>query len=232
MNKHDYNTITVFKYFISFLEVWKEENYGQSAEINWQAVWEFVNASHLLDFNDELTDLVNSSPEELEENVHKWIENRILNDEPIYLLFNMSDWLFKKLEEEHNNNIERAERKRFADRKCYKCKYWNDYVSLWIHKLGTLHTYHVGECEDELWKQYPIHHLSECKKQQELVDNIKKAEKHYFFFEDIELSYKPFNDISRSGHFYPNPENLTDCPYFEDTGITYEEYIKKYKELY
>ena len=124
MNKHDYNTITVFKYFISFLEVWKEENYGQSAEINWQAVWKFVNTSHLLDFNDELTDLVNSNPDKLEENVHKWIENRILNNEPVYLLFNMSDWLFRKLEEEHNGNIERAERKRFEERKCYRCKYW------------------------------------------------------------------------------------------------------------
>ena len=43
MNNKEYNTITVFKYFLSFLEVWKEENYGTSAEINWQAVWGFVN---------------------------------------------------------------------------------------------------------------------------------------------------------------------------------------------
>lgn len=91
MKIKDHNTITVFKYFISFLEVWKQENYGQSAEINWQAVWGFVNSSSVLDFNDELTDLVNSNPDEVEEKVHKWMEDRVLNDEPVYHLFKMSD---------------------------------------------------------------------------------------------------------------------------------------------
>lgn len=232
MNNKEYNTITVFKYFLSFLEVWKEENYGTSAEINWQAVWGFVNTSGVLDGNDELAELVHSKPDEVEEKIHTWLENRILNDEPVYLLFKMSPWLFDKLEKERNENILSAEKKRFDECKCYKCKYWKDLVSIWIEQYGMLETYHVGECNDELWECHPIHHNIECLKHKELYEKLTNGRLGGAVFNtDIEFSYKPFNDMTRTHKFYPNPQKLTDCPYFEDTKITYDEYIEKYKEL-
>ena len=229
MNHKDYNTITVFKYFISFLEVWKQENYGQSAEINWQAVWGFVNASSVLDFNDELTDLVNSNPDEIEEKVHKWMEDRVLNDEPVYHLFKMSDWLYDKLEKEYQNNVERGERKRFCDNKCYHCKYWNDYPSIWVQEYGMLKEYHPGEGDEKLWQTHSITHHQSCLKWEELLEALKKNDKHLSRF-DREFSYKPFNG-DRLGKFYPNPLELNDCPYFEENGMTYDKYIKKYREL-
>lgn len=225
MHQKDYNTITVFKYFISFLEVWKEENYGSSAEINWQAVWSFVNTSGILDGNYELMDLLDNSPEECENKVHEWITNRIFNNEPIYLLFNMSKWLFDKLEKEHNENIELAERLRFKECKCYHCKYWKDQISIWVQQYGQLDTYHKGQGSEELWKSHPIHHLTTCNKREELRENLEPRK-----FMNVEFSYKKFNG-NRSHHFYPQPMELKDCPYFEENNVTYDEYIREYREL-
>ncbi len=227
MQKKDYNTITVFKYFISFLEVWKEENYGNSAEINWQAVWSFVNTSGVLDFNEELQDLViYSTPEQCEEKVHGWIMNRILNNEPIFLLFNMSGWLLKKLEQEHNENIERAERKRFEECKCYHCKYWKDHASILYESITGLEQKFVQDCTEEELLTHQIHHLPECLKRKELKDKLSEG-RH---FRNVEFSYKPFNG-DRSHNFRPQPMELKDCPFFEENGISYDEYISKYKEL-
>ena len=226
MQKKDYNTITVFKYFISFLEVWKEENYGPSAEINWQAVWSFVNASGVLDFNEELQDLVYSTPEQCEEKVHQWIMNRIFNNEPIFLLFNMSDWLLKKLEQEHNENIKQAERKRFTECKCYHCKYWKDNASILYEDLWGLEQKFVQDCTEEELLTHQIHHLPECQKRKELKDKLSGGR----CFGDIEFSYKPFNG-DRCHNFRPQPMELKDCPFFEENGISYDEYISKYREL-
>ena len=235
MTNKDYNTITVFKYFISFLEVWKEENYGPSAEINWQAVWGFVNCSGILDGNYELTDLVNSNPDDVEKNIHEWLENRVLNNEPVYLLFEMTPWLKDKLEKEHNENLNAKEIQRFNECRCYKCKHWRDNVSIWVQQYDQLHTYHPGECDDKLWEQHPIHHMTECLKHKELVDELSKDIPHFtrfdFLLSDYRFEYEPFSNLTRTGQFYPVPTELTDCPYFEDTGITYDEYIKRFKEL-
>ena len=229
MQKKDYNTITVFKYFISFLEVWKEENYGNSAEINWQAVWSFVNTSGVLDFNEELQDLViYSSPEECEEKVHQWIMNRIFNNEPIYLLFNMSDWLFQKLEQEHNSNINKAEQKRFEECKCYHCKYWKDSATILYEGLWGLEQKFVEDCTEEELLTHQIHHLQSCKKREELKEAMTNGELKYNNM--VEFSYKPFNG-DRCHNFRPQPMELKDCPFFEENGISYNEYISKYKEL-
>lgn len=229
MKKKDYNTITVFKYFISFLEVWKEENYGNSAEINWQAVWSFVNTSGVLDFNEELQDLViYSSPDQCEEKVHQWIMNRIFNDEPVYLLFNMSDWLFQKLEQEHNSNIGKAERKRFEECKCYHCKYWKDNTSILYEGLWGLEQKSVKDCTEEELLTHQIHHLQSCKKREELKEAMTDGKLKYNG--TVEFSYKPFNG-DRCHNFRPQPMELKDCPFHEENGISYDEYISEYKEL-
>ena len=229
MQKKDYNTITVFKYFISFLEVWKEENYGSSAEINWQAVWSFVNTSGVLDFNEELQDLViYSTPEQCEEKVHQWIMNRIFNDEPVYLLFNMSDWLLKKLEQEHNSNIEKAERKRFEECKCYHCKYWKDNPFIFVDSWQGLEQKFLPDCSEQELLTNQIHHQTSCKKREELKEAMTDGKLKYNG--TVEFSYKPFNG-DRCHNFRPQPMELKDCPFFEENGISYDEYISEYKEL-
>ena len=139
------------------------------------------------------------------------MEDRVLNNEPVHYLFTMSDWLYDKLEKEYQNNVERGERKRFCDNKCYHCKYWSDYPAIWVQEYGMLKEYHLGEGDEKLWLTHSIMH------------------KHLSRF-DIDFSYKPFNG-DRLGKFYPNPLELNDCPYFEENGMTYDEYIEKYREL-
>ena len=104
--------IDIFKYMIQFLEIYGNENFGQSAEVNWAAVWDYYSHCDMLDFNTEVEDLVyNTSDEEFRDKVFEYIEHQVVDGYPLWRLFKMSKWLFDKCEEEliqneHQKDIE------------------------------------------------------------------------------------------------------------------------------
>ena len=50
--------ILLFKHFIQFLELYGAENYGECFEVNWPKVFKFCNSYHLLDFREDLKELL------------------------------------------------------------------------------------------------------------------------------------------------------------------------------
>ena len=56
--------VEIFKYMIQFLEIYGNENFGESAEIDWPRVWEYCSKCDMLDFNYEVEDLVYNTKDE------------------------------------------------------------------------------------------------------------------------------------------------------------------------
>ena len=60
---------------IQFLEIYGNENFGESAQIDWPRVWEYCSECDILDFNYEVEDLVyNTKDEEFRDKVFAFVE--------------------------------------------------------------------------------------------------------------------------------------------------------------
>lgn len=92
-----------------------------------------------------------------------------------------------------------------------------------------LQTYHIGEGDEILWQTHAIMHHTTCLKREELMEAAIDKNKYLSRFE-VNFKYKPFKG-NRVGNFEPVSTELNDCPFFEENGMTYDEYIKKYREL-
>ena len=97
--KSNERKVEIFKYMIQFLEIYGNENFGQSAEIDWLRVWEYCSACDILDFNYEIEDLVyNTKDEEFRDKVFAFVEKQAIEGYPLWRLFKMSKWLYDKCE--------------------------------------------------------------------------------------------------------------------------------------
>lgn len=237
--KTEYNTMMLFKAFLSFLEVYGQENFGENVEIDWCKVWSFVNASHVLDFNPWLTELIMTEPnsEEFEQGVHKFLEDRILNDEPVYELFNLNNWLYDKLHEEHLAILDNKEIERFNNSKCYRCKHFHDNTFVYVEMFGQLNQYNYNDPQFKQYAvNYPIHHHATCRKRTEIVEQARaELKKEFYHVSDMDcnecIDYEKFHFRSRNDHWNCVPQEHDNCPYFKETNITYQEYIDIFGEL-
>lgn len=233
MNKTTFEArgIILFRHFVEFLKIWGQENYGENVDINWPAVYKFTTSYSILDFRQDLEDVIFSeSDEEFRDNCYSWIENQILNGYPIWRLFIINGWLKDKLEEEFVQSAVDEERNRFETRKCFTCKHFLDDVKF----IGEDKYSHSYKTERSLYaKGTPLLHLMNCSKRKELIDILGKN-RMTSHFDDINFTYKLFRMDSNSQFgsrwkLYPSEHN--DCPYYENSGISFDEFISVYGEV-
>ena len=227
--------IEVFKYMVQFLEVFGQENYGGSAEVSWPDVFIFCNKYHMLDFNESLEDVIYAeSEEEFRDKCFSWMEMQILGGYPVWRLFKMSDWLSGQLEKEMLDNEQAKDKKYFKSVKCYHCKHFTDNMSIIDKNTGF--SYHLDTLPDnkknELLSYNTIIHFMDCKERTRQIE-IAKGDNNSHRSRDPKLSYKQFNfdQYTARGSWKLNPSKLKRCPYYEDNGMTYEQFLEKYYEI-
>lgn len=221
-------SIILFKHFIDFLEIWGQENYGENIEIDWFKVHNFTTKYNLLDFREDLEDIVFEENEEVfRDKVYKWIEDQVLNGYPIWRLFKLNKWLNDKLEKEFNDEIVKENKITFNKYKCLRCKYYNDDV----HFIGNDKYSHSFITEKHLYNNSNLLHITNCNKRKQLLDELIRQ---YHFEANVEFSYDKFNldDSWSFGKWSLDIKKHNKCPYFEkDDDMTYEKFIDLYGEF-
>ena len=244
MNKDKSNSriIKIFQYFVQFLEIYGAENYGESAEVNWEKVWDFVNHCGILDDNEDLEHLVHyASDEEFRDSVFAYVEKQALEDCPLWRLFNMSKWLEEKCEQELHEVEYRKQVEYFNTVRCYKCKNFHNKISTIGHDLlnpvMSKSFKNVAELREYVVNtKYVIQRdwqEMDCLKRQKLLEG-RHNRRHRFSFNEKHFKYKGFNapEGSRGHKWILNPMGLLDCPYFvENTNMTADKFIELYYEI-
>lgn len=220
-------SITLFKYFIEFLQIWGQENYGENVEIDWCKALAECQRFHLFDFNEKLEKIVYSkSDEEFRDLAFKWIENKVLEGWPIWRMFKMSDWLTNKLEEENTMLAIKEQRKIYDSQKCYRCKYFRDNAG-WFKDDPFKGGYVIISVEDELPPEgAKITYRDECLKRIQLLEKEEQNGKR-FLSDEPKLKYSGFNSDSPSWRdkWKMDPKKLKRCPYFEEGGMDWSTYV-------
>jgi hypothetical protein len=228
------HALTVFKHFVAFLEIYGQENYGESAEVNWHEVHSFCHQYHLLDFNNELSSVVYTEDEqEFRDLCFSYIENKILDGYPVWRFFNMSDWLKNKLEQELQDTIIRKKEEFFCKTRCFRCKYMNVHISFICPKDKVP----IAYCKDNPYhtelmesnKVFPIFRYG-CNKRNQLI--LEKSNGNPVWMRRIKLDYKLFNKSEGEREWKMNVWKLRNCPYFdEDKTMTFDKYIQENIDL-
>lgn len=241
--KSESRIIKVFKYFIQFLEIYGAENYGQSAEVNWETVWNFVNRCGILDSNIELETLVHySTDEEFRDGVFTYIEKQALDGYPLWRLFTMSKWLYNKCEQELHDIEYKKDIEYFNTVKCYRCKNFHNRIntightvlepimSKFFNNVEELKNYirDTNYVVQKDWQEM------NCMKRKKLLENKMSHGRHRFYKNECNFKYKGFNvdNEGRSHNWILNPMKLLDCPYFEENkNMTINKFIEIYGEI-
>lgn len=252
--KSNERKVEIFKYMIQFLEIYGNENFGESTEIDWSRVWEYCSACDMLDFNYEVEDLVyNTKDEEFRDKVFAFVEKQAIEGYPLWRLFKMSKWLYDKCEAdleaaEHAKDVEY-----FNNTKCYRCKNFKN--SLHIVYSTPLEPILMGNFDSvgDFRQQYPdarvksySHNMICLEREKQLHEAYEKAcEKdsflrHHFeeqeFKQNYKFKYKKFNyrdesqdDSSKDWVLYPLA--LKRCNYFIESDMTPEKFEKLWNEI-
>ena len=224
------NSLTMFRHFIAFLEIYGQENYGESAEVNWHEVHLFCNKYHLLDFNDELSEVIYTEDEEdFRDKCFTFIENKILNGYPVWRLFKMSQWLKEKLEQSFQDEIIREKEKFYRETRCYRCK--NIHIETTI--IEPINKNPISYDKDNPvhleWidkRKVPYIFRFNCKKRSELI--IEKSNGCIREMRRVKLDYCGFNTNDNRGEWKMNIWGLRKCPYFEeDESMTFVKRIQE-----
>lgn len=149
--KKQFNTeerrMFLFKCFVSFLELWGEENYGNSSIVDWVKVYNYVCDNNIITSSNEIDDLVygdlDPESDEFRDKVYKFIEDHVIEDVPMHTFFKLSPWLKRKLDEEIENKIRKECEEIFNKSKCLQCKHYIDHVTIFDAK--TLNQYTVED---------------------------------------------------------------------------------------
>ena len=242
-NKSNQRIIQIFKFFVQFLEIYGQENYGQSAEVDWEKVWNFVNRCGILDNNEELEHLVHySTDEEFRNNVFSYVEKQALEGYPLWRLFTMSKWLENKCEQELYEKKKKKDVEYFNTIKCYRCKYFHNQIHTIGHTLSEPIQGKRFDNVDELKQyvqqtQYVIQkHWQDmnCMKREDLIKCRHNNGIRRFHNNNYHFRYKGFNvkNDSRTHEWIFNPMKLLDCPYFEENkNMTVKNFEKVYGEI-
>ena len=180
-NKSNQRKVDIFKYMIQFLEIYGNENFGQSAEVNWSAVWDYCSKCDMLDFNYEVEELVyNTKDEEFRDKVFAFLDKQAVEGYPLWRLFTMSKWLFDKCEEELIRNEHEKDVEYFNKTKCYRCQYFNCKVHIIFSTMIEPIISGQFDSIDEFKKRYPNAAVKSiscdmgCKKRQEHLQSRKR----------------------------------------------------------
>lgn len=234
------HSIELFKYFVQFLEIFGQENYGGSAEVNWPAVYEFCSSYDIFSFNQELEDIVYAEKEEeFRDKAFEYVEKQILDGYPVWRLFHMSKWLYDQFEKELADQENKKDIEYFNKTRCYRCKHYKETMEYYT-KNGYPMKIRPGEMPKDLMghevdpRTINMIHWRSCdvrdKQYKELEDKSNSR------FETFKFEYKRFNsdEMGICGRDQRKwkliPWELKRCPYFEDSGITFNEFIKLYFE--
>lgn len=221
--------VILLKHFISFLEIYGQENYGESAEVDWIAVNSFCHSYGLLDFNEQLSEIIyTQDDEEFRDRCFSYIEDKILSGYPVWRLFTMSQWLHDKLEMEHSDGILQEKRRYFHATRCYRCRHIVQRISF-IHP-ETKYPTSYDRCD-----QYHVTLLTEgyvtplfqygCRKRNSIMDDECKG--HPRRMRAMRFQYKKFNCDNFSRNWMMDTWKLRDCPYFDEAeGVTFESFMK------
>ena len=149
--KKQFNTeerrMFLFKCFVSFLELWGEENYGNSSIVDWVKVHNYVCDSNIITSSIEIDNLVygdlDPESDEFRDKVYKFIEDHVIEDVSMHTFFKLSPWLKRKLDEEIKNKIRKECEEIFNKSKCLRCKHYIDHITIFDAK--TLNRYSVED---------------------------------------------------------------------------------------
>ena len=210
-------SIILFKYFIEFLQIWGQENYGENSEIDWCKALGECQRFHLFDFNEKLEEVVFSeTDEEFRDLAFKWVENKVLEGWPIWRMFKLSPWLLEKLEEQHSRDQIDLEFNNYKTYKCYRCKHFKDNAG-WFK--DTFDGPKYVSVDDQLPPDGKINWRVECLKRNELLNGRPK----HSSFGHHQFEYEKFNTCYRDWTL--DPKELSDCPYYEDGGMDWPTYV-------
>lgn len=252
----DFRKVEVFKHMVKFLEIYGNENFGQSAEVNWKQVWDYCSRCDMLDFNVEVEELVYHTPdEEFRDRVFEFIEKQILDGYPVWRLFTMSKWLYDKCEQELLDNERKKDIEYFEKTKCYRCKHFKNKLTIMYNTLFepfNLKDFDtIKEFKDSV-KPIEVKNVKYnmyCTKREELLNEAykKKFEGKEFishfkesnFKENYRFKYNKFNvgeddeweGFRRNNEWILNPSKLKRCPYFEESDMTAERFVELYGEI-
>ena len=139
--RNERRAIEIFQHFISFLEIYGQENFGENVEINWPGVYSNCVEFGLFDENPDVEEIVNvNSEEEFRDKMFSWIEKQVLDGYPIWRLFKLNNWLYEQLEKELHENEYKKDVEYFNKYKCFTCKYFYDDI-YWLDKESKLMYY-------------------------------------------------------------------------------------------
>ena len=237
----------IFKNFIGFLEIWGQENYGESFEVNWAKVHRIIIENNMFDFNDDLENIiynydVDYESEEFRDSCYKYIENQVLSGLPIWTLFNLSDHLQNIYLKEDEEKHRLEDIKLFNKYKCFKCKNFTDGQKVAANfSFYTIEDFKERFGEEKL-KVSNITHGENCTVRMKLLEdhNVKFGRLHdtrdinkIFRKEECpnNFLYKTYNE--RDWKFIPLI-NRCKCKFYEEdeSHNTYDKFIEKYYELF
>ncbi len=227
----------IFKNFVEFLSIYGSENYGTSAEVDWDKVYGLIMGHSILDLNAELDNVLykDFSSEEFRDAVFSYIEKQVLGGYPVWRLFKMSDWLNSKLEQGLAEQCRIQDEKDFKRYKCYHCKYYFDEVQILCEGMDGPAIITI----EEYWATHTslkhvnlIHPRRNCLKRKMLLEEEDTGKPFHHRLFEKKLPYSGFNrKDSYRGSWALEPRHIRKCPYFEESGITFSEFIDKNIEI-
>lgn len=226
MDKYDERALIIFRHFIEFLKIYGQENFGESYDIRWSKVFKFTTSYHLLDFREDLENIIFEENDEIfRDKIYSWIENQILNGYPIWRFFKINNWLYEKLEQEFREKEIENEKKIFEKTKCFKCKFFEDKVSF-INDKGYPTPY-----VKETYNGTKLLHRLNCLKRKEIIENSGKHHRHHFI-SNIDFEYDKFEEEKYRSGWRLKVDDHENCPYYTlNEDETYESFKEKYGEM-
>ena len=251
INENDMKVLELaIVYFSRFAkEKFKENSY----KLNWFSIFcIIISSGYYSEFKEykELKKALNEKDENtIKEKAFKFFDIIVENGENVSKLFIFkSDEDTKKYKELEKVHHKEMETKKFNNTKCFKCKYFdqkitgigNDTIEISVDSLVS-----KGKVSfDEIKYSHLIVHKYNCKKRNDIVDELNKNDSYPF---DIELRTNRKLDENNEPHFFKyevndndkinknwvlNPISInTECKYFEDSGISFEKFKEKYFEV-
>lgn len=248
--------VDIFKYMIQFLEIYGNENFGQSAEVDWAAVWNFCSKCDMLDFNPEVEELVyNTTEEEFRDKVFSFLDKQAVEGYPLWRLFTMSKWLYDKCEEELIQNERKKDREHFYKTKCYRCKYLQCKVHVLFSTAFEPIVSETFSSIDEFKERYrnvtevkTLNCDMTCLKREELLNEAYQKElrkpcscysgafgerrfREEYRFKYSKFDYRDESQEDSGKEWDLIPSVLKRCNYFEESDMTPEKFEKLYYQI-
>lgn len=249
------NKIKLFEVAIIFFSNYAKQNFkANSYKLNWYKIFNFFINNGTYDSYEEYTNLYKMIESDkkcdekiLQKKAYDFFYALINNGEKISDLFIFFDDNDRKILEEKEKEIKYVEQKnRFDKIKCFKCIHFIDNISCIDNSTYELNIENIMKeykSIDEVRKNFLIKHQYNCKKRESIIKELMRFDTYPFEKEKrtnkkLEDSNEPENfkyEIDENGkvhqwHLRLVPSNK-ECKYFQDSNITFEEFIKKYYEI-